>query len=74
MEQKTEGMYKHQKNCMSEDCHTIINTTLFSEYTSKLIEKYHCEATRCINSIYSVYLKRNGISTCILKTTAGHIK
>lgn len=87
MEQKTEGMYKHQKNCMSEDCHTIINTTLFSEYTSELIEKYHCETTRCINSIYSVYLKTqrdinmyiehysrtHQIKCCIKQTDQGQI-
>lgn len=46
MEQKMEGMYKHQKNCMSEECNTMMNHILFSEYTSELIEKYHSETNR----------------------------
>lgn len=46
MEQKMEDMYKHQKNCMSEECNTMMNHNLFSEYTSELIEKYHSETNR----------------------------
>lgn len=41
-----EGMYKHQKNCMSKECNTMMNQILFSEYTSELIEKYHSETNR----------------------------